>query len=684
MSCASGIKKFRLLDAYVGWDPSSVEGLIGVDDPAGLRLAAIDPGAVDPSQVDPFIPPALLTPGCDPCTWYFGARSKSSDKLGRLLQLNHCSWGWEEFHSCGCTSPVFGRIVGVAFLKHRLAVADIFRGQQSTGGQKRTRVFRVGDGRILAEMPAAGPLAFRQSGELWIGGKEQILRFTAEGAPVGKIELNTGLTVNRMAEGSDCRIWVLVETASGSYQILVIGSDGIPVPTTLDELAQAFPRTHLAVTSPEGFCFDWPVSEGLPTRCCYDWHGGCLPGDAIVPTAGPALERYGQLLTLPLDSEVEGCRWHRIRVDADVPAGTSVSVVISTSADIINPAQGAPWPEPEWAPFQAGAPFLSDWQAASEGSLDYLVRQPAGRYVYCRIRLTGDGVRTPVVRRVRLDFERVTSLDYLPAVYRETPEAEDFTERFLSIYDALLEHLDSVIEAAPALLDSGDVPSEALPWIASFYSLVFERDWTEQQRRRLLKALPRLYRQRGTPQGLIGAICEIFGLEANELAIQELPFERAWGGLNGNFNLGQSRLFSRAKARFRLASSPLGQAPLKNLGNPALDAHGTHAHRFRVQTAPVGEYGPVEPDALTKLVEAQKPAHTWMTSVDSGGGAFVLGTAVVLGADTILGAPEPPALGRGGNVRLSRQTVLWPSSKGSRQGFTVGDALCAGENTRLN
>ena len=46
MSCATGFPTFRLLDAYVGWDPGdqpydSPEGLIGFDDPRGVRLAPI-------------------------------------------------------------------------------------------------------------------------------------------------------------------------------------------------------------------------------------------------------------------------------------------------------------------------------------------------------------------------------------------------------------------------------------------------------------------------------------------------------------------------------------------------------------------------------------------------------------------------------------------------------------------
>ena len=44
-----------------------------------------------------------------------------------------------------------------------------------------------------------------------------------------------------------------------------------------------------------------------------------------------------------------------------------------------------------------------------------------------------------------LEFERVTSLELLPAVYRENPDAEVFTERFLSLFDRSVEELEGFV-----------------------------------------------------------------------------------------------------------------------------------------------------------------------------------------------------------------------------------------------
>jgi len=63
-----------------------------------------------------------------------------------------------------------------------------------------------------------------------------------------------------------------------------------------------------------------------------------------------------------------------------------------------------------------------DWQDGPAGSFDFLIDQPPGRYLFLRLRLVGCGAATPVVRQVRLDFPRVTSLELLPPVYRGTPD----------------------------------------------------------------------------------------------------------------------------------------------------------------------------------------------------------------------------------------------------------------------
>ena len=116
------------------------------------------------------------------------------------------------------------------------------------------------------------------------------------------------------------------------------------------------------------------------------------------------------------------------------------------------------------AAFAPGRPHPGDWQRV-DNQRDFLIRQPEGRYLFVRIRMTGDGRQTPRIRRMRIDFPRQTSLDQLPLVFRDSPEAEDFSERFLALFDSFLDDVDEQIARMPALLDVDGVPEGVLPWL---------------------------------------------------------------------------------------------------------------------------------------------------------------------------------------------------------------------------
>jgi phage tail-like protein len=234
----------------------------------------------------------------------------------------------------------------------------------------------------------------------------------------------------------------------------------------------------------------------------------------------------------------------------------------------------------------------------------------------------------------------VTSLEQLPGVYREEPEAEDFTERFLSLFDAALEDLDRVIERLPALLDVDGVPEEALPWLAAFLGIVFDARWSGQTRRALLKKAPDLYRARGTPQGLIDSIETLFGVKP---VVNEQAFQRRWAILRREGRLGQVRLFGRSQSRFRLGSSALGATQLNSFGNPDHDPVRMGSHQFEVLVPPLDRRDATLADQLNRLIESQKPAHAQHT-FRMGGEGFILGYRSVIGIDTLLTSPRPVVL----------------------------------------
>ena len=294
---------------------------------------------------------------------------------------------------------------------------------------------------------------------------------------------------------------------------------------------------HLLLDSASGWRPAAGAADPLPVPVQDD--------DALVMPPGVT---EAALVTVPLDSGISRCRWHRIRVEADVPSGSALVVQLTTTGD-----------DPD------GVPGPDDWQTVAGPAYDVLVDQPPGQYLVVRLLLgrTDPAAPGPAVRQLRLDLPRATSADLLPAVYREDPTADDFTERFLALFDSVVENLDRATERAPALLDPAGVPDGVLPWIAGLLGLDLGPDpdpapgassggspgsgtnpgapdpGTAQLPpsvlRRLIAAAPELRRRRGTPCGLALALEIVLGVRP---AIVE-PAAAPWGAVGRDTRLGE-------------------------------------------------------------------------------------------------------------------------------------------------
>ena len=679
MSCANGKPNWRLLDVNVGWsvDAASTVNISGFSDPQGIYLSQAVAGAIDPNAVLQYLLPARLARGCGDCKWFL-ITPAAPESL--LLSHDNCHAGW------GCANFIPGvyttyrNAVSVAAWRHFVGVANAGNDQvllHPISGTQPPVVF---------PLQGPGPLAFTPRGELVAtstasdriavfspGGGRDLLKAPAPSP--GRIDI--------IAVDAQSRVWIVLDQAGSWTLWRAAWDDAAFTQAPVTDLASAFPKNGLAAVSSEGFCFDQDTRRGLQSTTCFSWFGRPMTSP-VAASPLPARQTHGQLITLPLDSGIPRCEWHRVRIDADVPAGATLSVAVAATEDG-NPAhQGdsSREPDPAWRTFPPGPPHFSDWTSAPTGSLDFLIDQPTGRYLFLRLRLTGNAIATPVVRRIRIDFPRVTSLDRLPNVYRQDPKAEDFTKRFLALFDASIAEVDDVIQRYPALLDSSGVPEQLLPWLGGFFDITLDPTWSPDQRRRILQSAPQLYRLRGTAAGLELALQLVFGITP---AIEQSSSAGPWGALARQAScraagsaatggrpayVGGVRLFGRKRTRFWLGRSALGLAPLRSYGNPDRDPFATGAFRFRVLTPPLADSSPQQIQRLQNLIASQSPAHA-VASVRIGGTGFLAGVWSAVGIDTAFVPLSAPVLGSDGNVRLNRMSVLWTRSGGD-QGSGLG------------
>jgi len=190
------------------------------------------------------------------------------------------------------------------------------------------------------------------------------------------------------------------------------------------------------------------------------------------------------------DSTIPECEWHRLVVDSEVPEGTSLDVNIVASESVNSNVSFNSFPF---------------------GLKDIFLSQVKGRYLIIKIRFQSDPQRkkTPVLNFIKVFFPKKTYLQYLPAIYQEDKESKDILERYLSIFQTILEDIEDKIEKTHLLIDPETTRGEFLNWLSSWVGLIREERWGEEKWRKFLGKAIEFFKMRGTREGLSNLI-ELF------------------------------------------------------------------------------------------------------------------------------------------------------------------------------
>jgi phage tail-like protein len=86
----------------------------------------------------------------------------------------------------------------------------------------------------------------------------------------------------------------------------------------------------------------------------------------------------------------------------------------------------------------------------------------------------------------------------LPALFQE----DDFTQRFVSAFDAALAPIFASLDNLSAYLDPWLAPEDFLEWLGGWFGIVLDESWSTARRRALVSRAFEFYRLRGTAGGL--------------------------------------------------------------------------------------------------------------------------------------------------------------------------------------
>ncbi len=343
----------------------------------------------------------------------------------------------------------------------------------------------------------------------------------------------------------------------------------------------------------------------------------------------------GVFVSAALDSGVPGTQWHRVEVDAALPAGASLTVETATSdaLDGLDLTSDAVWRAPR---DRDGNPI-----PVTASLADQLIQSVPGRYLWLRATLTSDGHATPSVRSIRLLYPRHSYLDLLPRVYRRDAEGAWFLERFLALFEWVFTRVENRRDEFIRELNPDAAPLEVLNWLACLVDLSFDPSWPLERRRELVNRAMELYYKRGTPQG-IRLYTEIYtGREAEVTeAFLKRPVAPSYLGRAGS-----------------IVGCPLHLAGCAPDRTPTEQLYLEYAHRFTVLV-----YLDDQCDAevllpvVDRIIEVNKPAHTAHTLCPIYPEARV-GLQSTLGLDLVVGGQSAAGTRLGGRRRVGEPEV---------------------------
>lgn len=488
-------------------------------------------------------------------------------------------------------------------------------------------------------------MALEPEGDRACEGERYLYVFDSEQCTIVKFDRNGNWQKNWC-----CEIRKLLETVP-QLQITTMTVD-------LDKIIYLGDINHCSVTRIHQFdgggrYLGYIEREGECRQLTIDRQGTLYglfnPNSQIVSFASQKhFAGQGTYFSKVLDSTIDKCQWHRLMLEAEIPAKTGLEVDFYTSDNPIELASIDP---------EAWQLVLSSPQNSLE-TKDALFDEAQGRYLILRFKLSGDGNSSPQIETVRIYFERQSYLRYLPATYQENSRGRDFLERFLSIFESMSLEMEEKIAGINQYWDVMAVEPEFLDWLASWLAIINDDQWSEKKRRELLKQAFPLFKLRGTKKGL-HRIIKIF--TGKNVGIVE-HFRLRPPLVLGQASLVGITTFVGPKPTQRLIlgeeSARIGEFLLTDEEDSPEKPFEYDAYDFTVlaDTSQLKDEEAKE-QALRRLIEQDKPAHTRYFLRTTVNGAAQLGKHGFLEVDTVLTSGyKPMRLGK--NSKIGITTLL--------------------------
>jgi phage tail-like protein len=229
-----------------------------------------------------------------------------------------------------------------------------------------------------------------------------------------------------------------------------------------------------------------------------------------------------------------------------------------------------------------------------------------------------EGLASPEVSQIRVDFDHDTWLTHLPAVYQRDSAPGDVLARWLTLFESAFDGVHDAIEGLPRLFDPDAAPAAWLPSLAEWLAAEAPEGWDSERSRELIAASFANAGRRGTLAGLRDALRRQARVE---VVVEEPIVQAGWWVLPGDES-------EDAQA----AMSVLGSGTMLAVGEPSGAVVGSSAvldgsflspqdrfatalfsdvaHQFSLRVYRGASYSEDALATVRAVVDAERPAHT--------------------------------------------------------------------------
>jgi phage tail-like protein len=367
--------------------------------------------------------------------------------------------------------------------------------------------------------------------------------------------------------------------------------------------------------------------------------------------------------------------WHRLQsVIQPLTGGAHLDLFVYTTCTlgdkpVAEPESPQPFSDPRWKPVS---------HSTDADITDLYIGGKEAKYLWIGGLFLSNGTATsPALSQLRVEFDHPTYDEYLPAIFRDRKNCDEFLPRLLSLFESFNMGVEDEIAALPALFDPWAAPQKFLVWLAGCLGFDLDENWDEQKQRRLIAEIFRLSGRRGTPAGLRESLRLFAGVDA---VIEEPILHAEWwalpgaagaccescaartdtGNLEGSENsvLGWTTMLAPAQPQGAVVgtSCDLDQSHLitnDDFGSPLLTdvayQFSVGVYRGQIMCADASQ-------RIRALIDQEKPAHTryQLCVIDPD---FRVGYQSRIGIDTVVAGTQR-SLSLGSDQPLGTETVL--------------------------